>query len=155
MARHKSHLQKDIASGKVELPKELSFLGKTKYFSVAEHQVLGVKRWYVEVPATWLSRLLPSKKKLNEVRAQLKGSIAEIQTHKLAVEELKKEVLDLQKKLDDLKAANRQLMQNIDEDQSPDKFQRSPKNYFNVADETGFKPRSIPLQGGLAGLEKK
>ncbi|MDD2535427.1 MAG: hypothetical protein PHW78_02505 [Macromonas bipunctata] len=55
-----------------------------------------------------------------------------------------------------LRKNNEQLMANIEEDFSKyAKEQRSPKNYFDVAEETSFKVRSmLPIQGGLPSLGK-
>ena len=55
-----------------------------------------------------------------------------------------------------LLAVNAQLMKNIEEDKRSENYQKSPMSYLNAADSHALKPHTnLPLQGGLAGLEKK
>jgi hypothetical protein len=68
---------------------------------------------------------------------------------------LEKEYADLAKYAEDLERANERILKNDVEDRAQERFRRSPKNYLNVADERGTSFKSKPVQGGLAGLEKK
>lgn len=142
------HLRKQIDSGKCELPEELSFLGRSKYTAIFQQKVGGTREWFVEVQGSWLKSLLATKKKLLEARSTIRTLLAEKQ-------EIEVELQALRKLNADLRSNNERLLQNIEADQTPDSFPRSPKNYLAVAEERGTKFGTPPLQGGLAGLEKK
>jgi C4-dicarboxylate-specific signal transduction histidine kinase len=147
-APYKRCLRKEVASGKAELPEELTFLVRVNYFAIAQQRVEGYRVWHVEVLGSWLKSLLTTKKKLLEARSKLRTLSAERQ-------ELESKLRLLEKQNADLSANNKQLMQNIEADQKLDRFTRSPKNYFNAAEDHAFTPKSLPIQGGSAGLEKR
>lgn len=147
-AQSNRHLRKQIDRGKYELPNELSFLERSKYIAIFQQKVDGEREWFVEVQSSWLKSLLATKKKLLEARSRIRSLLSEKQ-------EIESELQALRKLNADLKSNNERLLQNIEADQTPDRFVRSPKNYLAVAEERGTKFGSPALQGGLAGLEKK
>jgi len=149
MATSPRYTRSDIRRGAVKLVKNTEFLLTAVYLALTHRTVNGERIWYAEVPVQDFRKMFLSTEKASKLRVNLRN----IKTENRKLED---ENADLRAKNKALEAANARLMKNIQEDARPDRYTRSPKNYHNVIEERSFKPQNpLPLQGGLAGVEKK
>jgi len=145
----KTYLKVQLMEGVVPLPKELAYLSREEYYAISQRKVGRKLVWHVEIDAYVLKKLLKGKKSNSKLREQ--NAALNVSSRQM----LSENVLLLENNAA-LEAVNRRLMKNIEDDKRPDKFVKSPKSCLNAADDHAFKPYSnLPLQGGLAGLEKK
>ena len=133
----------------IRLPKGLEYLTTARYRAVHPNKVGRKLVWHVEIEVTTHLNLLKVKKNCSKIRSKNALLTLTIRQQETYIEEL------LMNKAN-LEAVNARLMKNIDEDNRPDRFVKSPKSYLNVAEERAFKTNgNFPVQGGTGGLNKK
>lgn len=149
MIKRTRYTRKQVGNGAHHLGEMVAFLKGVKYLAVSKHTECGKPAWYVEVELQAFSRLLDAKRR----SLKRKHRVTELKTQLAQVAEEREE---LKAYVARLEANNATLMRNIENDKSADHFTPSPKSYMNVIQERPPKGNNpLPLQGGLAGLEKK
>lgn len=149
MKTPRRYLRKEIESGAHRLGEKADFLQKCNYLALSQHKTQGRLVWYAEVALPDVQKLMEAKKR----SLKRKKTIDALEL-KLAL--VLKEYETLRSNYDVLEANNKKLLSNIEEDKVQERYPRSPKSYLNIMQEravNGGNP--LPLQGGLAGLEKK
>jgi hypothetical protein len=132
-------------AGGADLPKSLSRL---PFLAGRQAMIDRKRRWVLEVPAEVLERLTKHRVEATRARKRVKEL-------SIVAKDLQNTLNEMAGKLQRVQLNNDRLMKNIAEDRRPDKFQRSPKHYLKIMEENNLKLTGLPLQGGLAGLEKK
>ena len=107
--------------------------------------------WYAEISIDRLRTLPLNREKLRSLRA-------EVRSLKKRRRELVLELKELGDYCRRLTRANDELMERMELQPHHRQIMgltRSPKNYFNAADDHAFTPSRGGVQGGSGGLEKK
>lgn len=149
MNKSTRYLRSEIKKGAHRLGDKVAFLEKANYLAVSKQKQRGKALWCVEVAFGDFQKLLESKRR----SLKRKHRVSEL---KLQLAQLMAEVDGLKATNSQIEANNAQLLRNIEEDRKDTRYDRSPKNYLNVAQERAVKGvNPLPYQGGLAGIEGK
>lgn len=119
-----------------------------------QDEIIALKNHLKEATATnaHLKETIKEKVKIEAVKAQ--ELQREVSSLKKKVAARTNDVTSLNNEMEPLRQANIRLLENRKEDARPDRFQKSPKNFFNSVEESGINPVGLPLQGGSAGTIK-
>lgn len=153
--RRKRYLAKQVVGGDVNLPRSLSFLSEAKYHSVVEESTEGRRKWLVEMTPRHLRELLEAEARSefsDKERDEYKNVIRDQKTH---IARLEEQVRNMEHEKEVLVRQHNEFAKQVVQEDGRIRIPRSEKNYLAVAEERGTKFGSPPIQGGLAGLEKK
>ena len=146
----KRHKPSSVRSGKVALPKSLEPIKWMEFIALLERKTKGKRSWRVGLSSKTATFLIRDRDELQ----QLKKDHREIKAKCDSQSERLTTALRENKNLQD---TNKTLMRNIEADKrsAGSTYPKSPKNYFDAAEDRGFKANGRPMQGGLPGLGKR
>ena len=145
MAKVLRVLRSAFGAKKAQLPKGLEFLKGVKFYAITKHNKDGRLQKRIEI----LPRNLKPLLELKNTNEDLERQVSELRESSSA---LQSDFNKLKADYGLLESNYNKLCENVKSETEPnDLEQKSPKNYFDVAEDKGFKPRGglSPLQGGL------
>ncbi|MFH7326478.1 hypothetical protein [Desulfurivibrio sp. C05AmB] len=141
-------LKVEFGKRKIPLPKHLSFLANIPFYAVTEclPPNSSNKQTRVEILPSSLKKVARSYEEYGQIKKENEDLLK-------LLEEWQGIFASQEQYIERLEKANNQLRFNLGE--GPETPRSEYKSYLQVAQEMGFKPHGLPLQGGLPSLGKK
>jgi regulator of replication initiation timing len=153
MATHsKRYTNSDVRLGKFQLPAKLKWLCEVKYLAVVNRHTDEKETWAIEFQPTTAKKLVLANALAEKSNANVRLLSHENEKLRNKIEELENNLNSVTGANSALEAVNAKLMKNIEEDRTPDKFNKSQKSALNAVIERGTDLAKKPYQGGKAGL---